>query len=45
MTAVSAVILIGGLRPVRVAATGIMIGVVLLVLGISGLIGRFEHQP
>ncbi len=39
MKAVSAVILTGGLRPGEVAAAGIMIGVVLLVLGITGWIG------
>jgi MFS superfamily sulfate permease-like transporter len=33
------VILTGGLRPGEVAAAGIMIGVVLLVLGVSGWIG------
>src|SRR5215472_5448394 len=40
MKAISAVILTGGLRPGEVAAAGIMIGVVLLVLGITGWIGR-----
>src|ERR1700739_249591 len=36
MKAISAVILTGGLRPGEVAAAGIMIGVMLLVLGITG---------
>src|ERR1700760_3027156 len=40
MKAISAVILTGGLRPGEVAAAGIMIGVVLLILGITGWIGR-----
>src|ERR1700737_704768 len=39
MKAVSAVILTGGLRPGEVAAAGMMIGVVLLVLGVTGWIG------
>ena len=43
MKAISAVILTGGLRPGEVAAAGIMIGVVLLVLGITGWIGRFAR--
>jgi len=43
MKAISAVILTGGLRPGEVAAAGIMIGVVLLVLGISGWIGRLSR--
>src|SRR5215469_1047826 len=43
MKAVSAVILTGGLRPGEVAAAGIMIGLVLLVLGITGLIGRLAR--
>jgi predicted benzoate:H+ symporter BenE len=43
MKAVSAVILSGGLRPGEVAAAGIMIGVVLLVLGVSGWIGRLAR--
>jgi MFS superfamily sulfate permease-like transporter len=43
MKAISAVILTGGLRPGEVAAAGIIIGVVLLVLGISGLIGRLAR--
>src|SRR5215469_9241396 len=40
MKAISAVILTGGLRPGEVAAAGVMIGLVLLMLGISGWIGR-----
>ena len=43
MKAVSAVILTGGLQPGEVAAAGIMIGAVLLVLGISGLTGRLAR--
>src|SRR6202049_4020501 len=43
MKAVSAVILTGGLRPGEVAAAGMMIGVVLLVLGATGWIGRFAR--
>jgi MFS superfamily sulfate permease-like transporter len=43
MKAVSAVILTGGLRPGEVAAAGIMIGVILLVLGITGWIGRLAR--
>lgn len=43
MKAVSAVILTGGLRPGEVAATGIMIGAILLVLGITGLIRRLAR--
>jgi MFS superfamily sulfate permease-like transporter len=43
MKAVSAVILTGGLRPGEVAAAGMMIGVVLLVLGVTGLIGRLAR--
>jgi predicted benzoate:H+ symporter BenE len=43
MKAVSAVILTGGLRPGEVAAAGIMIGVVLLVLGATGWIGRMAR--
>ena len=43
MKAISAVILTGGLRPGEVAAAGIMIGVVLLVLGITGWIGRLAQ--
>jgi MFS superfamily sulfate permease-like transporter len=43
MKAVSAVILTGGLRPGEVAAAGMMIGVVLLVLGITGWIGRLAR--
>jgi hypothetical protein len=43
MKAVSAVILTGGLRPGEVAAAGIMIGVVLLALGVTGWIGRLAR--
>ena len=43
MKAISAVILTGGLRPGEVAAAGIMIGVVLLVLGTTGWIGRLAR--
>jgi MFS superfamily sulfate permease-like transporter len=43
MKAISAVILTGGLRPREVAAAGIMIGVVLLVLGVTGWIGRLAR--
>jgi MFS superfamily sulfate permease-like transporter len=43
MKAISAVILTGGLRPGEVAAAGITIGVVLLVLGITGWIGRLAR--
>src|SRR5262252_4250528 len=43
MKAISAVILTGGLRPGEVAAAGMMIGVVLLVLGVSGWIGRLAR--
>jgi predicted benzoate:H+ symporter BenE len=43
MKAISAVILTGGLRPGEVAAAGIMIGVVLLVLGFTGWIGRLAR--
>jgi MFS superfamily sulfate permease-like transporter len=43
MKAVSAVILTGGLRPGEVAAAGIIIGIVLLVLGITGWIGRLAR--
>lgn len=43
MKAISAVILTGGLRPGEVAAAGIIIGVVLLVLGITGWIGRLAR--
>jgi len=43
MKAVSAVILTGGLRPGEVAAAGMILGAVLLVLGISGLIGRLAR--
>src|SRR5205814_643746 len=40
MKAVSAVILTDGLRPGEVAAAGIVLGAVLLVLGATGAIGR-----
>jgi predicted benzoate:H+ symporter BenE len=43
MKAVSAVILTGGLRPGEVAAPGIMIGVVLLLLGVTGWISRLAR--
>jgi MFS superfamily sulfate permease-like transporter len=43
MKAVSAVILTDGLRPGEVAAAGMMLGVVLLVLGTTGAIGRFAR--
>ena len=43
MKAVSAVILTGGLRPGEVAAAGVMIGAVLLLLAITGLIGRLAR--
>lgn len=43
MKAVSAVILTGGLKPGEVAAAGMMIGTVLLVLGITGWIGRLAR--
>jgi MFS superfamily sulfate permease-like transporter len=44
MKAVSAVMLTGGLRPGEVAAAGMMLGVVLLVLGITGWIGRLARM-
>jgi len=43
MKAVSAVILTGGLQPGEVAAAGVMIGVILLVLGVTGWIGRLAR--
>lgn len=43
MKAISAVILTGGLRPGEVAAAGIMIGVVLLLLGLTGWISRLAR--
>src|SRR6266852_1146414 len=43
MKAVSAVILTNGLRPGEIAAAGMMLGVVLLVLGSTGWIGRLAH--
>ena len=43
MKAVSAVILTDGLKPGEVAAAGMMLGVVLLVLAITGWIGRLAR--
>jgi hypothetical protein len=43
MKAISAVILTGGLRPGEVAAAGMIIGVVLLVLSITGWISRLAR--
>lgn len=43
MKAVSAVILTGGLNPEEVAAAGMMMGAVLLVLGITGWISRLAR--
>jgi MFS superfamily sulfate permease-like transporter len=43
MKAVSAVILTDGLRPGEVAAAGVMLGLILLVLGITGWIGRLAR--
>ena len=43
MKAISAVILTGGLRPGEVAGAGVIMGVVLLVLGITGWIGRLAR--
>ena len=43
MKAISAVILTGGLRPGEVAAAGIMIGIVLLGLGITGWISHLAR--
>src|SRR6266478_7037165 len=43
MKAVSAVILTDGLRPGEVAAAGMMLGVVLVVLGATGAIARFAR--
>ena len=43
MKAISAVILTGGLRPGEVAATGMMIGLVLVVLGITGWISKLAR--
>jgi predicted benzoate:H+ symporter BenE len=43
MKAVSAVILTGGLRPGEIAAAGVIIGAVLLVLGATGLISRLAR--
>src|SRR5579862_684921 len=43
MKAVSAVILTGGLRPGEVAAAGMILGFVLLVLGITGWIGHLAR--
>ena len=44
MKAVSAVILTDGLRPGEVAAAGMMLGVVLLVLGATGWIGHLARM-
>ena len=44
MKAVSAVILTDGLHPGEVAAAGLMLGIVLLVLGITGWIGRLARM-
>src|SRR5438552_9699711 len=44
MKAVSAVILTDGLRPGEVAAAGMMLGIVLLVLGLTGWIGRLARM-
>src|SRR5437868_3272596 len=44
MKAVSAVILTDGLRPGEVAAAGMMLGVVLLVLGLTGWIGQLARM-
>jgi MFS superfamily sulfate permease-like transporter len=44
MKAVSAVILTGGLRPGEVAAAGVVLGVVLLMLGLTGWIGRLARM-
>jgi hypothetical protein len=43
MKAISAVILTGGLRPGEIAAAGMIIGTVLLVLGATGWIGRLAR--
>jgi predicted benzoate:H+ symporter BenE len=43
MKAVSAVILTGGLTPGEVAVAGMMIGVVLLILGLTGWIGKLAR--
>jgi MFS superfamily sulfate permease-like transporter len=44
MKAVSAVILTDGLHPGEVAAAGMMLGLVLLILGITGWIGRLARM-
>jgi hypothetical protein len=44
MKAVSAVILTDGLHPGEVAAAGLMLGLLLLVLGITGWIGRLARM-
>jgi MFS superfamily sulfate permease-like transporter len=44
MKAVSAVILTDGLQPGEVAAAGMMLGIVLLVLGLTGWIGRLARM-
>ena len=43
MKAISAMILTGGLRPGEVGATGIMLGFVLLVLGLTDWIGQLAR--
>src|SRR5438874_4148953 len=43
MKAVSAVILTDGLRPGEVAAAGMMLGIILFVLGLTGWIGRLAR--
>jgi hypothetical protein len=43
MKAVSAVILTGGLRPGEVAAAGMILGIVLLMLGVTGAISRIAR--
>jgi MFS superfamily sulfate permease-like transporter len=43
MKAVSAVILTDGLKPGEVAAAGMMLGIILLVLGVTGWIGRLAR--
>src|SRR5256884_8955580 len=43
MKAVSAVILTDGLRPGEVAAAGMVLGMILLVLGLTGWIGRLAR--
>src|SRR5438874_4711146 len=43
MKAVSAVILTDGLRPGEVAVAGMMLGVVLVILGLTGWVWRLAH--